>query len=229
MPAWWNAAAISGEYLSAASFLGVAGLIMAGGADSVWFPVGYAVGYVLLLALVSAPLRRSGAYTLPDFCEARLRSTTVRLAASVLVVVIGWLYVVPQLQGAGLALQTILGTPVWFGGVLVALTVLVVIVGGRDAQRHHGAGVPVLVEARGDPAAGAVPAGRMAGGRRPKRADRRATARSATETVVHLGTAVTVTVSEPTPVSAAGWSTPRRSRARSRWPRASTPSGPTPS
>ena len=130
VPAWWNASAISGEYLSAASFLGVAGLILAGGADAVWFPVGYAVGYVLLLALVSAPLRRSGAYTLPDFCEARLRSPAVRLAASVLVVVIGWLYVVPQLQGAGLALQTILGTPLWVGGVLVALTVLVVIVGG---------------------------------------------------------------------------------------------------
>jgi Na+(H+)/acetate symporter ActP len=130
VPAWWNASAISGEYLSAASFLGVAGLIMAGGADAVWFPVGYAVGYVLLLALVAAPLRRSGAYTLPDFCEARLRSSTVRLAASVLVVVIGWLYLVPQLQGAGLALQTLLGTPVWVGGVLVALTVLVVIVGG---------------------------------------------------------------------------------------------------
>ena len=130
VPAWWNASAISGEYLSAASFLGVAGLIMVGGADAVWFPVGYAVGYVLLLALVSAPLRRSGAYTLPDFCEARLRSSTVRLAASVLVVVIGWLYVVPQLQGAGRALQTILGTPIWLGGVLVALTVLVVIVGG---------------------------------------------------------------------------------------------------
>jgi len=130
VPAWWNASAISGEYLSAASFLGVAGLIMVGGADAVWFPVGYAVGYVLLLALVSAPLRRSGAYTLPDFCEARLRSSRVRLAASVLVVVIGWLYVVPQLQGAGLALQTVLGSPVWLGGVLVALTVLIVIVGG---------------------------------------------------------------------------------------------------
>ncbi len=130
VPAWWNASAISGEYLSAASFLGVAGLIMVGGADAVWFPVGYAVGYVLLLALVAAPLRRSGAYTLPDFCEARLRSSTVRLAASVLVVVIGWLYVVPQLQGAGLALEILLGTPVWVGGVLVAAIVLVVLVGG---------------------------------------------------------------------------------------------------
>jgi Na+(H+)/acetate symporter ActP len=130
VPPWWNASAISGEYLSAASFLGVAGLIMVGGADAIWFPVGYAVGYVLLLALVSAPLRRSGAYTLPDFCEARLRSGLVRTAASVLVVTIGWLYVVPQLQGAGLALRTILGTPAWVGGVAVALTVLSVIISG---------------------------------------------------------------------------------------------------
>ncbi len=130
LPAWWNASAIAGEYLSAASFLGVAGLIMVGGADAVWFPVGYAVGYVLLLALVAAPLRRSGAYTLPDFCEARLRSRHVRMIASVLVVVIGWLYVLPQLQGAGIALRTLLGTPVWVGGVLVAVTVMLVIVGG---------------------------------------------------------------------------------------------------
>jgi Na+(H+)/acetate symporter ActP len=130
VPTWWNASAIAGEYLSAASFLGVAGLIMAGGADAVWFPVGYAVGYVLLLALVAAPLRRSGAYTLPDFCEARLRSQRVRLIAGALVVVIGWLYVLPQLQGAGLALGILLDTSVWVGGVLVALTVMVVIVGG---------------------------------------------------------------------------------------------------
>jgi Na+(H+)/acetate symporter ActP len=105
-------------------------LIMVGGADAVWFPVGYAVGYVLLLALVAAPLRRSGAYTLPDFAEARLRSRQVRVIASALVVLIGWLYVLPQLQGAGLSLQILLDTPVWVGGLLVSVTVLVVIVGG---------------------------------------------------------------------------------------------------
>jgi len=130
VPPWWNASAISGEYLSAASFLGVAGLIMAGGADSLWFPVGYAVGYVLLLTLVAAPLRRSGAYTIPDFAEIRLPSRAVRLTASVLVVLVGWLYVVPQLQGAGRALRVIAGTEVWVGGVAVALTVLMVLLGG---------------------------------------------------------------------------------------------------
>ena len=130
VPPWWNASAISGEYLSAASFLGVAGLIMVGGADALWFPVGYAVGYVLLLALVAAPLRRSGAYTLPDFAEARLHSASVRLAASILVVGIGWLYVVPQLQGAGLAMRVLLGTPTWVGALVVAVTVIVVLVSG---------------------------------------------------------------------------------------------------
>ena len=69
-----NAAAISGEYLSAASFLGVAGLVLAYGADMLWYPVGFTAGYLVLLVFVAAPLRRSGAYTLPDFAEARLES-----------------------------------------------------------------------------------------------------------------------------------------------------------
>ena len=97
-----NASAIGGEYLSAASFLGVAGLIMVFGADMLWYPVGFVAGYAVLLLLVAAPLRRSGAYTVPDFAEIRLQSTTVRRLSSLLVVVISWLYLVPQLQGAGL-------------------------------------------------------------------------------------------------------------------------------
>ena len=68
-----NASAIGGEYLSAASFLGVAGLVLAFGTDMLWYPVGYTAGYLVLLVLVAAPLRRSGAYTLPDFAEIRLR------------------------------------------------------------------------------------------------------------------------------------------------------------
>ena len=68
----WNASAIGGEYLSAASFLGIAGLVLTAGADMLWFPVGYTAGYLVLLVLVAAPLRRSGAYTLPDFAELRL-------------------------------------------------------------------------------------------------------------------------------------------------------------
>ncbi|MFI6322688.1 cation acetate symporter [Nonomuraea sp. NPDC050556] len=126
----WNASAIGGEYLSAASFLGVAGLIVTYGADMLWLPVGWTGGYLVLLVLVSAPLRRSGAYTLPDFAEARLESMTVRRTASVLVVLIGWLYLMPQFQSAGLVLRTITGAPVWVGGLLVALVVAVNVLSG---------------------------------------------------------------------------------------------------
>ncbi|OLT11931.1 cation acetate symporter [Actinomadura sp. CNU-125] len=126
-----NASAIGGEYLSAASFLGIAGLILAHGADMLWLPVGWTGGYLVLLVLVSAPLRRSGAYTLPDFAEARLESMAVRRVASVLVVLISWLYLLPQFQSAGLVLRTVAGVPVWTGGVLIAVVVAVnVLVGG---------------------------------------------------------------------------------------------------
>ena len=77
----WNAGAISGEYLSAASFLGVAGLIAKYGADALWYPVGFTAGYLGLLLFVAAPLRRSGAYTVPDFAEFRLGSARLRTVA----------------------------------------------------------------------------------------------------------------------------------------------------
>ncbi|MEO8888757.1 MAG: cation acetate symporter [Jatrophihabitantaceae bacterium] len=126
----WNAAAIGGEYLSAASFLGIAGLILAYGFDVLWYPVGYTAGYLILLALVAAPLRRSGAYTLPDFAEIRLGSVVVRRAASGLVVLIGWLYLVPQLQGAGLTLATQTDAPHWLGGLIVCVVVVVAVAAG---------------------------------------------------------------------------------------------------
>ena len=125
-----NASAIGGEYLSAASFLGVAGLVLAFGADMLWYPVGWTAGYLLLLALVAAPLRRSGAYTLPDFAQARLRSRPVRIITSALVVAIGWLYLIPQLKGAGFTLNLATGLDNRLGGLVVALVVLVNVVTG---------------------------------------------------------------------------------------------------
>jgi cation/acetate symporter len=119
----WNAAAIGGEYLSAASFLGVAGLVLKYGVDMLWYPVGFAAGYLALQLFVAAPLRRSGAFTLPDFAEARLGSPLLRRLAAGFVVFIGWLYLVPQLQGAGLTLGTVTGAPYWVGAVVVGLVV----------------------------------------------------------------------------------------------------------
>jgi Na+(H+)/acetate symporter ActP len=126
----WNAAAVSGEYLSAASFLGVAGLVAKYGADALWYPVGFTAGYLGLLLFVAAPLRRSGAYTVPDFAEFRLASARLRKVAMLVVVVICVLYLVPQYQGAGLALKTLLGLPVWVGPVAVGTIVIVNVVGG---------------------------------------------------------------------------------------------------
>ncbi len=119
-----NASAIGGEYLSAASFLGVAGLLLTFGAQMLWYPVGWTAGYLVLLVLVAAPLRRSGAYTLPDFAEARLGSRGVRKLCSVLVVAIGWLYLLPQFQGAGVTLRATIDAPPWAGSLVVALVVL---------------------------------------------------------------------------------------------------------
>lgn len=127
---WWNASAIGGEYLSAASFLGVAGLILLSGTDALWFPVGYTAGYLMLLLFVAAPLRRSGAYTIPDFTEARLDSRAVRRVTSLVVVVVGWLYIVPQLHGAALTIRISTGLPAWVGSVAVVVIVCLTVVAG---------------------------------------------------------------------------------------------------
>ena len=131
VPPFRNAAAISGEYLSAASFLGVAGLILKDGLGMLWYPVGYAAGYLMLLLLVAAPLRRFGAYTIPDFAEGRLGDPRLRQVATLFVLVIGWFYLLPQLKGAGLTLHVLLGTPYWVGvGVLAVVVTSNIAAGG---------------------------------------------------------------------------------------------------
>lgn len=134
---WWNAAAISGEYLSAASFLGVAGLTMRSGLAALWLPVGFTAGYLALLLFVAAPLRRFGSYTIPDFVEGRLRSRTLRQASAITVLAIGGLYLVPQLRGAGLALGEAAGVPYGVGIALAAVVVWIsVALGGMRAVTY---------------------------------------------------------------------------------------------
>ncbi|KAA9153841.1 cation acetate symporter [Microbacterium lushaniae] len=126
----WNASAISGEYLSAGTFLGLAGLVLLSGAEGFWFPVGYAAGYLLVLLFVAAPLRRSGAYTIPDFVQARLESIGARRVTSIVVLIIGWLYIVPQLHGAAITLGVVADLPPWVGAVLVAVLVAGIVAAG---------------------------------------------------------------------------------------------------
>jgi Na+(H+)/acetate symporter ActP len=120
---FWNASAISGEYLSAASFMGVAGLIMKFGYDALWYPVGYAAGYLFLLLFIAGPLRRFGAYTIPDFAQGRFDSTTFRKIAVTFVLFIGFFYTMPQMKGAGVTMTSILGWPYWVGIVVVGTVI----------------------------------------------------------------------------------------------------------
>ncbi len=118
-----NASAISGEYLSAASFLGVAGLILARGVDMLWLPVGWTAGYLLLLVF-----RRCAASPVGRLHASRLRPAAPRVrrgaaSSSLLVVAIGLLYLIPQFQGAGLTLRTLTGAPSWVGQLAVAVVV----------------------------------------------------------------------------------------------------------
>ncbi|MEV4259669.1 cation acetate symporter, partial [Spirillospora sp. NPDC049652] len=126
----WNASAISSEYISAAAFLGTAGLVLAYGSDMLWLPVAATGGFVLLVAFVTAPLRRSGAYTISDFAEWRLGSVAVRRTVSACVCFIGWFYLLPQFQGAGVTLRVLTGAPVWAGWALVVAVVLVLTLSG---------------------------------------------------------------------------------------------------
>ena len=120
---FWNASAISGEYLSAASFMGIAGLLMKNGYDALWYPVCYATGYLFLLLFIAGPLRRFGAYTIPDFAEGRFDSPAFRKVAVTFVLFIGFFYTMPQMKGAGVTMGTILNWPYWAGIAIVGVVI----------------------------------------------------------------------------------------------------------
>jgi Na+(H+)/acetate symporter ActP len=199
----WNAAAIGGEYLSAASFLGVAGLVMKYGVDMLWYPVGFAAGYLALQLFVAAPLRRSGAFTLPDFTEARLGSRALRRLAAAFVVFIGWLYLVPQLQGAGLTLGTVIGAPYWVGAVVVGAVVTVNVASGgmRSITFVQAFQYWLKLTAISFPVAFLLLAWQHDGRPELSPPDRPA---FAAQTTVEIDTAVRATVVEPTVVTIAG-------------------------
>ncbi|MCE3553980.1 cation acetate symporter [Pseudonocardia sp. RS11V-5] len=132
-----NAAAVSGEYLSAASFLGTAGLVVKNGVGALWYPVGFTAGYLLMLVLVAAPMRRTGALTVPDFAEARLGSPGLRRFSAVVVLVIAGLYLVPQFTAAGQVLTLVSGTPHWVGIVVAGAAVSITLaLGGMRAATY---------------------------------------------------------------------------------------------
>ncbi len=164
-----NASAIGGEYLSAASFLGVAGLLLVYGADMLWYPVGWTAGYLVLLVLVAAPLRRSGAYTLPDFAEARLELATRPLA----------LLAARGADRLALPAAAVPGRraspsrrpsarPEWLGAVVVAAVVLANVSSGGMRSITFVQAFQYWLKLTALLAPGSVPARRLGGRRRPR-------------------------------------------------------------
>lgn len=128
-----NSWAICGDYLSAASFLGVAAAVYVSGLDGAWYAVGFAAGFVPVLLLVAAPLRRFGEFSLADFLGRRLGSDAVRLSAVGIVQLVILFYLIPQSVGGGITWELLVGHGVmglspYATGVLLSTAVIAVVV-----------------------------------------------------------------------------------------------------
>jgi len=134
-----NALALTGDYLSAASFLGVAGAIAIFGIDKTWDGLGYFGGYIVLLALLAVPLRKVGKYTTSEILTTRFKgSRSLRFSGMMGAVVISTFYVVPQIVGAGALLQLLMGWNFTFSVLVIgALVIGYVTTGGMRATTYN--------------------------------------------------------------------------------------------
>src|SRR5450631_3680308 len=98
---WQNGVAVAGDYMSAASFLGIAGLIAFFGYDGFLYSVGWLVAYLTVLLVVAEPLRNAGKYTMADVLAYRLRPRPVRAMAAVSTLIVSTFYMIAQMVGAG--------------------------------------------------------------------------------------------------------------------------------
>src|SRR5499427_8958701 len=101
LTAWQNGVAVAGDYMSAASFLGIAGIIAFQGYDGFMYSVGWLVAYLTVLLVVAEPLRNAGRYTMADVLAYRLRPRPVRAMASVSTLTVSTFYMIAQMVGAG--------------------------------------------------------------------------------------------------------------------------------
>ncbi len=128
IPWFVNGVAFAGDYLSAASFLGICGMIAFYGYDGFLYSIGYLAGWVVALFVVAEPLRRLGKYTFADALDARFHSRGIKLAAAISTLAVSVFYLIPQMVGAGVLIQPLLGLPHWAGVVLVGAVVVVIVV-----------------------------------------------------------------------------------------------------
>jgi cation/acetate symporter len=122
-----NGIAFAGDYLSAASFLGVAGLIAFFGYDGFIYGIGFLAGWIVALFLIAEPLRVMGKYTFADALVSKFKSKRVRLAAAISTLVVSVFYLIPQMVGAGTIIQPLIGLPYWMGVVLVGGIVILIV------------------------------------------------------------------------------------------------------
>src|SRR5687767_10420055 len=123
-----NGVAFAGDYLSAASFLGICGMIAFYGYDGFLYSIGYLAGWVVALFVIAEPIKRLGKYTFADALDSKFNSRGIKLAAAVSTLLVSLFYLIPQMVGAGALIRPLLGFPHWAGVLLVGVVVTVIVV-----------------------------------------------------------------------------------------------------
>lgn len=122
-----NGIAFAGDYLSAASFLGICGLISTMGYDGFLYSVGYLAGWIVALFVVAEPMKRLGKYTFTDALDAKFNSKGIQLMAAISTLAVSVFYLIPQMVGAGVLVTPLLGLPHWAGVIMVGLIVITIV------------------------------------------------------------------------------------------------------
>lgn len=128
IPWFINGVAFAGDYLSAASFLGICGMIAAYGYDGFLYSIGYLAGWIVALFVIAEPMKRLGKFTFADALDAKFNSPGIKAAAGISTLVVSVFYLIPQMVGAGVLIQPLLGFPHWVGVVLVGCVVITIVV-----------------------------------------------------------------------------------------------------
>src|SRR6202030_976379 len=125
---WQNGVAVAGDYMSAASFLGIAGIIAFQGYDGFMFSVGWLVAYLTVLLVIAEPLRNAGKYTMADVLAYRLKARPVRAMASLSTLTVSTFYMIAQMVGAGTLVALLLkDSGIKFPVAVIGVGVLMII------------------------------------------------------------------------------------------------------
>jgi len=122
-----NGIAFAGDYLSAASFLGICGMIATAGYDGWMYAIGYLAGWMVALFLVAEPMKRLGKYTFTDALDSKFNSKGIQLMAAISTLCVSVFYLIPQMVGAGVLVKPLLGMPHWVGVCIVGVVVTIIV------------------------------------------------------------------------------------------------------